>query len=120
MKARGFTLLEVLIALAVLGISLAAALKASSQQADVTRLLQEKTFAHWVAMNVLTEIQVRQTFLPVGKTTGNVTLANQEWFWTSVVTDTMDKDIRRVDVSVSNTREAKQAVSVLVGFISVH
>jgi general secretion pathway protein I len=120
MKARGFTLLEVLIALAVLGISLAAALKASSQQADVTRLLQEKTFAHWVAMNVLTEIQVRQTFLAVGKTTGNVTLANQEWFWTSVVTDTMDKEIRRVDVSVSNSREATQAVSVLVGFISVH
>lgn len=120
MRIKGFTLLEVLVALAVLGISLVAALKTSSQQVDTVRILQEKTFAHWVAMNVLTDIQVRKEFLATGKTTGTTRLANQEWFWITVVSETMDKDIRRVDVSVGKEREVKQPSSVLVGFISVH
>ena len=47
----GFTLLEVLVALAILAISLAVLLKISAQNANNAAYLRDKTFAHWIALN---------------------------------------------------------------------
>ena len=48
---QGFSLLEVLVALAILGISLGAAIKATSSSLGNAGYLQQRTLAHWVAMN---------------------------------------------------------------------
>lgn len=56
---RGFTLLEVLVALAILAIALGALIKAGSTNTANAVYLRDKTFAHWVALNTITEMQVR-------------------------------------------------------------
>ena len=55
---RGFTLLEVLVALAVIAIALASIIKAVGTGAANASYLRDKTFAHWVAANRLAQMQI--------------------------------------------------------------
>lgn len=63
-KRAGFTLIEVLIALAILSISLTAIIKATSQNIKDTAYLQEKTLALWVGLNELNEARAGYIRLP--------------------------------------------------------
>jgi general secretion pathway protein I len=113
---QGFTLLEVLVALAILAVALAAAIKVSTENAENAGYLRDKTLAHWVAMNVLTEIQVRGDWLDVGKKEGSAMMADREWYWIVKVSETVDDELRRLDVQVYS-HEDEAAVAVLVGFV---
>ena len=63
-RARGFTLVEVLVALAVLAIALAAVMRAMAQAVDTTVSLREHSVALWVAQNRLMEHEMRQDWPP--------------------------------------------------------
>jgi len=115
---QGFTLLEVLVALAILAIALAAAIKVSAENAENAGYLRDKTLAHWVAMNVLTEIQVRGKWPALGQKRGSAVMANREWYWTMKVSETVDDELRRLDVQVRG-RENGGAVVSLVGFVAL-
>ena len=58
MRARGFTLIEVMVALAVVAIALPALLISLYQQVDSTAYLRDKSIAHMVAANKLVELRV--------------------------------------------------------------
>lgn len=113
----GFTLLEVLVALAVLAIALAAIIKAAGDNAEALRYLRDKTLAHWVADNVLTDLQVRREWLAPGQTQGSDEMGQREWFWTVTVSNTIDDQLRRVEVAVFLTEERNEPVTALIGFI---
>ena len=116
-KQPGFTLLEVLVALAVLAIAMAAAIKVTAENIDNIRYLRDRTLAHWVAMNVLTDIQVREEWPNLGKKEGSAMMAEREWFWSLNVSDTIDDELRRLEIQVYSNREDKESIAVLVGFI---
>lgn len=96
----GFTLLEVLVALAVLAFALASLVKGIGGNAANEAYLRDKTLAQWVAMNVAAEMQLEEKWPNKGKKQGNETMGGHEWFWRSEVSDTFDEDVRRLEVRV--------------------
>lgn len=117
-RQRGFTLLEVLVALAVLAIAMAALIKSGADNARAAAYLRDKTFAQWVAMNVVAEQRLSATWSATGMQRGHEEMANHEWYWELNVAKTFDEDIRRLEVAVraSDDREAGPLVH-LVAFL---
>ena len=98
--SAGFTLLEVLVALAVLALSLAAAIRASGAYVGNQAYLQERTLAHWVARNSLTELQLETQWPGTGSRSDSARMADLDWEWRATIADTPHEDLRRVEVSV--------------------
>lgn len=115
MKQRGFTLLEVLVALAVLALSLAATIKAAGSSAGNMAYLRERTVAGWVAENIINEILLSRDWPGIGERSGTALMAGREWRWTVKVSSTDDADLRRLDVAVGVTATP---VTTLAAFMS--
>ncbi|MDY6994208.1 MAG: type II secretion system minor pseudopilin GspI [Pseudomonadota bacterium] len=114
---RGFSLLEVMVALAILAIALAALIKTSSEYTENLRYLRDRTVAHWVAMNVLTEVRLYQRWPDLGKQQGQMTMADHQWFWQLTVTETVDTQLRRLEIQVRAQEQGLEVLAVLVGFV---
>lgn len=79
---QGFTLVEILIALAVLAIVMSALLVSSSNYVNNAAYLKQTTLAQWVAENVATEYQVKNKFPRIGsKQDGETEMAGVKWRW---------------------------------------
>ncbi len=99
-RERGFTLLEVLVALAVLSVSLAALTRVGSQQARNLEILRSNTYATWVASNVLEEIRLGDDPLRTGRRQGQQTMGLRQWYWEVEVAATEMPEIMRLEVQV--------------------
>ena len=86
----GFTLLEVMVALAIIAITLGALIKGGGDNALNTAYLKDKTLAQWVAMNKVAELQLKRKWPDLGTRSGSMELANREWNWETKVGKTMD------------------------------
>lgn len=115
---HGFTLLEVLVALTILAIALAAIIGAASNQALNTTHLRDKTLAHWVAMNKIAEMQMNAEWPAKGKVRGEEEMGLHEWHWVRSVTETPDGRVRQVDIAVYRSKEDERPVSSLTSFLS--
>ncbi len=100
-RTPGFTLLEVLVALAVVAIALAALVSAATGQIKIAERTRDKAIAGWVAANILTDLKLREHFPEPGERTGVVTMANQRFSWRALVQTTVESDLRRIDLRVS-------------------
>lgn len=116
-RSSGFTLLEVLIALVVLAVALAAAVTATSRYVDNSAYLRNRSLAHWVAMNRITEAYLATEWPGVGKKRGDELMGGNEWAWSREVLATADDDVRRVEVEVRVSEDDDRPVATLVGFI---
>jgi general secretion pathway protein I len=99
-RIRGFTLIEVLAALVIVALGMLGVIEAVTQTARNGTYLREKTLAHWIALNVITEKRLQQEPPPVTEASGDVEFAGQRWRWTMQVTQTQVASLRRMDVSV--------------------
>ena len=115
---RGFTLIEILIAMAILAIAMGALLQSAAQNASNTASLRDRTLAQWVAANKLAELQTQKTWSPIGKTKGEMAMANSTWYWQVEVLKVNDDDLRRVEISVRKIESSKSSLYTLPGFIS--
>ena len=118
-RLQGFTLLEVLIALAVLALAMGAVIKADSDYTSNQSYLRDRTLAMWVARNVLVEYQVKGEWLSVGERKGTRDMGNQEWRWLARISQTEEAELRRLDVEVYplDSDDDENPVSVLSGFL---
>ena len=99
-RVRGFTLIEVLVALAIAAIGLASVLAVVTNSARNAVYLRDKTFASWIAQNRITELRLGGTMPSVDKTNGDLEFAGQKWKWEQTVTQTEVPGMRRIDVAV--------------------
>ena len=116
-KLRGFTLPEVLIALSILAVALTALVKASTGHSDNLAYLSEKTFAHWVALNRMTEVQIATPWPNTGKREGSQEMAGQEWFWRQQTLETPDVGVKRIEIEVRSRKNADSPITQLYGFV---
>jgi len=118
-RSRGFTLLEVLVATTVIALAMAAIIKSTAMSATNLTHLRDKTFAHWVAMNQMAELQASNDYPEIGRSDGEEEMAGRDWYWTTEVKNTADKDVRRVEIVVSQEKRRDAApLTVLTGFFT--
>jgi general secretion pathway protein I len=99
-RQRGFTLMEILVALLVVTLALGAILKATSEQAASLAYLRDKTVAHWVAMNRIVELQTPVEGDKKLRKNGSEEQMGRPWYWRVKLTATQVQDIQRADVEV--------------------
>ncbi|MEP5766412.1 MAG: type II secretion system minor pseudopilin GspI [Halieaceae bacterium] len=122
MRSRGFTLVEVMVALMVIAIALPALLKALYQQIDGTAYLRDKSVAQWVANNKLAENRIqlaRNGRLVLGERLGVETMAGRDWYWWILGEATEVEDFYRLQITVALAEEdAETPLYTLIGYIA--
>ncbi len=116
-RQRGFTLLEVIVALAVIAFALSAAVSAVSGNTRNAAGLQQRTYAHWVAMNQMAELHASRQWPSTRTTRGSSLMARHEWYWSMQVSTTPDKNVRRVDITVRVEEDDESPLVTLTGFV---
>lgn len=102
---KGFTLIEVLLALAIIGIALTALLKATAQNISNTQRIKEKTISHWVAMQGISMIQLGLVQpLESQESTQVTTLFGQKWYWRTKLSKTPVPSMQQITITVSKNQ----------------
>jgi general secretion pathway protein I len=113
---RGFTLMEVLVALLIVSLGMLGVIQAVSQAASSTSYLRDKTIAHWVAMNRITELRLQSQPPPLGESSGSVEMSGREWRWSTVVERTAIDTMSKIDVSVALKEDEDSSLATVSGF----
>jgi len=117
-KEHGFTLLEVIVALAVVALGLIAAFNGIIQITSGASYMRERTLANWVAMNELTRIRVSGVFPEVSESDGDVEFGLVTYRWRANVSETGVDDLRRIDMEVAYVDSPDDIISIATGFVS--
>lgn len=112
----GFTLIEVLVALAIAALALAAVAASVSQMADRAMAMQDRIYSSWIAQNLLAEMRLTNELPEIDETTGELEYAGLEWAWRSVVSETGVENLFRVDVEVRYAG-SNDVIRTVTGFI---
>ena len=115
-KPTGFTLIEVLVALAIVSIALLAALRAADQGTSSVGELRARLLAGWVARNLLAEQHARGDWLPLGILRGRESEGGIEFAWREEVIATPNPAFRRVDVYVFAASAESSTLAHFTGF----
>ncbi len=119
-RDRGFTLLETLVALAVLAIALTAALRASASSTNHAHDLRTRLLADWVAQNRLALHAARNDFPAPGHQEGEETQAGQRMLWQEDVSETPNPAFRRMEITVAAEDDPQHVLRKLTGFLTDH
>lgn len=115
-RLRGFTLLEVLVALAVAALALGAVAAAISQMVQSATAMEQRTYASWIAQNRIAELRLANVVPEVSEDSDQVEYAGREWTWTATISETGVENLFRVDVDVS-LAESEGVIRTVTGFI---
>ncbi len=114
-RRRGFTLVEVLVALAVLAIALTAILRSLGQAIDVTAELRDRTIALWVAQDAVALRRMNGAAPSEGVQSGEREIAGRRWAWTEETKD-VAAGLRRLNIDVKRAGDGRN-LARLVSFM---
>jgi general secretion pathway protein I len=116
-RPGGFTLVEVMVALAIAALGLAAVAASVSQMVDAAMAMQQRSYANWIAQNKIAELRLANVVPEVSSTSGQTEYAGLEWEWRATVSETGVENLFRVDVAVSQpgNEEVLRTVSGFIG-----
>lgn len=115
-RDRGFTLIEVMVALVVASLALVAVMASISQMIDAGTAMRDRTYAAWIAQNKIAELRLANTEPEVSTSNGEVEFAGLEWGWTATISETGVQYLYRVDVGVMFAG-SDDVVRTVTGFI---
>ena len=118
----GFTLVEVMVSLAVVAVALPALLVTLSQQLDGLRYLEDRTHAQWVAANRLAELRLvvgAKGSLQTGRVSGTEEMAGRSWYWWSEGVETEVPGFFRYEIVVSDQEDGEASpIHTLDGYLA--
>ncbi|SEL57303.1 type II secretion system protein I (GspI) [Colwellia chukchiensis] len=115
---KGFTLIEVMLAMAVFSIAGVAILATTDTNVRNLGYLESKVIANWVASNQLVAAKLDQAWPPKNNKKGKVELAGQEWLWQQKVLKTTDNDLRAIVMEVRLDEKSSAPLSSLMTYLS--
>ena len=121
MRSRGFTLLEILVAVAVFAVVSAALIKNATQSVRQAGIIQERVYATLVAENEMNarrlEIRTDDNYPSTGTERTGVSMAGRNWDVVVVTDSTDNENVRRLTVQVFNEQNNTEPVIELDGFV---
>ena len=118
MRARGFTLIEVLVAVAILAVALAATSRAAGIATDSALETRQRLLATWAAQNRIAELRARRIFPPAATTRLTTEQAGLAMLLEETVSDTPNPTIRKVDIAVADARAPERVMTRLTAYVS--
>ncbi len=115
-RIQAFTLVEVMVALAIIALSLTAVGAKMGRMIDTSNSMRERTYASWIAQNKITELRLANVVPEVTATSGEVDYANTTWRWRAVISESGIDNLFRVDVSISFEND-DDVIRSVTGFI---
>lgn len=115
-RCGGFTLLEVLVALAVFAVGITALVQAGAQRAEQIGYLRDRTLASWIATDRMAELRLEREWPSVGTRSGEVEMAGRRWRWQAHIGTTPNESIRDVEVEVFRG-EGDQPIARVTGYL---
>ena len=113
----GFTLLEVMVALAIVALGMMAVHTQLNRYAVGAAIIENKVLASWIASNRIAELSVAPQWPPLGQTRDEVDYAQRIWTWRTQVSETPVENLRRVDVSVALADQPEQVLHTVTGLL---
>ncbi len=114
--SKGFTLIEVMVAMAIAALGLAAVAASVSQMIDAGTAMQQRTYASWIAHTKIAEMRLENTIPGVSESSGDTIYANQDWTWRAIISETGVENLFRVDVQVG-LAGIDENIRTVTGFI---
>ena len=117
-RPKGFTLLETLVALAIIGIAMAAAMRSNRFAIDTVGDLRTRTAASWVAQNVSNQLLASRLFPELGTVGGDATQGNQAFKWIQETSITPNYSMRRVEIKVFLPEDTEHVIVRQVSYVA--
>src|SRR5688572_19137595 len=115
---KGFTLIEILVAVAILAVALAATTPAASLATDGTLETRQRLLATWAAQNRVAELRARRIFPAVAATRLTTEQGGLALVIDEAVNDTPNPTIRRVDLAVGDARDPSRVLTRLTAYVA--
>ncbi|MDO3388725.1 type II secretion system minor pseudopilin GspI [Gilvimarinus sp. SDUM040013] len=121
-RSRGFTLIEVMVALAIVATALPALMMLITSQLQGAGITREKTQAYWIAENQLARLTLRdrlvEQFSIPDSVNGTVERDGVRWYWELTSQQTEVEGFRRLDLTVALDAQKEDTLASLTGFIN--